>query len=248
MIRVSGLSRRFGDRVGLAPLSLEFAHGEVTVLLGPSGCGKSTLLRLIIGLITPDAGTIEIDGERVTADSVERLRQRTGYVIQDGGLFPHLSARSNITLLARYLGWPAARIDTRLQEVIELARVDARWLDQYPATLSGGERQRVGIARALFADPPLLLCDEPLSALDPITRNALQRELAELFARLRKTVIWVTHDLHEAAFLAHEIVLMRAGHVVQRGPITELVERPAEPFVAEFINAQRGALPAAPRR
>ncbi|MBC7781325.1 MAG: ATP-binding cassette domain-containing protein [Proteobacteria bacterium] len=245
MIEVHELGKRFGDRVALAPLSLAFARETVTVLLGPSGCGKSTLLRLVVGLLQPDTGHVVIDGQIVERANLEQVRHRIGYVIQDGGLFPHMTARANITLLARYLEWPRAQIEDRLNTVVTLTRIDRRWLDQYPTTLSGGERQRVGIARALLLDPPLLLCDEPLSALDPITRVALQSELGDLFARLGKTVLWVTHDLHEAAYLAHEIVLMRAGHVVQRGTIAELLERPADPFVSLFINAQRGQLPAA---
>jgi len=245
MIRTEGLARNFGRQVALAPLDIVFERGRTSVLLGPSGCGKSTLLRLLIGLLQADAGRVELDGEWLEASKVERMRQRTGYVIQDGGLFPHLTARENITLLARYLGWPAERIATRLDAVIASTRIDPAWLDQYPATLSGGERQRVGLARALMHDPPLLLCDEPLSALDPITRSALQQELRDLFDRLGKTVIWVTHDLHEAAWLSQDIVLMRNGRVVQRGSITDLMAHPAEPFVAQFINAQRGHLPAA---
>jgi len=244
VIRTDHLSRRFGDRIALAPLTTEFQRAQVTVLLGPSGCGKSTLLRLVIGLLRPDTGSVQIDGETLTTANVERLRLAIGYVIQDGGLFPHLSARANITLMARWLGWPQARIDARLATVIGLVRIDADRLDQYPATLSGGERQRVGIARALLLDPPLLLCDEPLSALDPITRSALQDELGELFSQLGKTVLWVTHDLHEAARLAHDILLMRSGQVVQRGTLDELIAHPADPFVTLFINAQRGQLPA----
>lgn len=243
MIHVRGLCRSFGGRVALAPLTTHFARGRVSVLLGPSGCGKSTLLRLLIGLIEPDAGSVEFDGVVLGPTTVGPLRHRTGYVIQDGGLFPHLTARDNITLLARYLGWDSARIGERLGSVVERARIDPRLLDQYPGTLSGGERQRVGIARALLPDPPLLLCDEPLSALDPITRDELQRELRDLFDALGKTVLWVTHDLHEAAVLADDILLMRAGRVVQRGTLSDLMEHPADPFVTQFIRAQHGPLP-----
>jgi osmoprotectant transport system ATP-binding protein len=218
MIQVRGLCRSFGGRVALAPLSAHFERGQVSVLLGPSGCGKSTLLRLLIGLVEPDAGSVEIDGVVLGPATVERLRHRTGYVIQDGGLFPHLTARDNITLLARHLRWDAGRIG-----------------------------ERVGIARALLPDPPLLLCDEPLSALDPITRDELQRELGDLFDALGKTVLWVTHDLHEAAALADDILLMRDGQRVQRGTLSDLVEHPADPFVTRFIRAQHGPLPGAAR-
>ncbi len=240
MIRTRDLCRAFAGRVALAPLTTTFERARVTVLLGPSGCGKSTLLRLLIGLVAPDAGTVEIDGVPLAPDTVGPLRHRTGYVIQDGGLFPHLTARDNITLLARHLRWDPARIRDRLQVVAGLARIDPRLLDQYPSTLSGGERQRVGIARALLPDPPLLLCDEPLSALDPITRSDLQQELRDLFETLGKTVLWVTHDLHEAATLAHDILLMRDGQVVQRGGIGDLLDRPADAFVTRFVRAQQG--------
>lgn len=243
MIQTHNLSRTFGARLGLAPLTLAFERQRVTVLLGPSGCGKSTLLRLLIGLLQPDSGSVEIDGVRLGPDTVSALRHRTGYVIQDGGLFPHLNARDNITLLARHLHWESDRVSERLASVTALAGIDPRLLDQYPSTLSGGERQRIGIARALLLDPPLLLCDEPLSALDPITRSGLQQELRDLFDALGKTVIWVTHDLHEAAMLAHDIVLMRDGELVQRGSITDLLDSPADPFVTQFIRAQRGWLP-----
>ena len=240
MIRTDGLCRAFGGRQALATLSTHFERGRVTVLLGPSGCGKSTLLRLLIGLLAPDAGSVEIDGVTLGTATVEAIRHRTGYVIQEGGLFPHLTARDNITLLARHLRWEGGRTAARLATVVELARIDPRLLDQYPSTLSGGERQRVGIARALLPDPPLLLCDEPLSALDPITRHDLQRELRDLFDSLGKTVLWVTHDLHEAAALADDILLMRDGRVVQRGTLADLVERPADPFVTRFVQAQHG--------
>ncbi|MCE2948163.1 MAG: ATP-binding cassette domain-containing protein [bacterium] len=243
MIHTRGLCRSFGGRLALAPLTTTFERGRVTVLLGPSGCGKSTLLRLLIGLVEPDAGSIEIDGVLLGPATIVALRHRTGYVIQDGGLFPHLTARDNITLLARHLRWEPARIRERLAAVAELARIAPRLLDQYPSTLSGGERQRIGIARALLPDPPLLLCDEPLSALDPITRSGLQDELRNLFAALGKTVLWVTHDLHEAAGLAHDILLMRDGQVVQRGGIADLLARPADPFVTLFVRAQQGRLP-----
>jgi len=247
MIQTRGLCRSFGGRLALAPLTTAFERQRVTVLLDPSGCGKSTLLRLLIGLLQPDAGSVEIDGVRLGPDTVGPLRHRTGYVIQDGGLFPHLTARDNITLLVRHLRWDPARIRERLATVTELARIDPRLLDQYPSTLSGGERQRIGIARALLPDPPLLLCDEPLSALDPITRSGLQQELRDLFDALGKTVLWVTHDLHEAAALAHDILLMRDGQLVQRGAITDLLDHPADPFVTLFIRAQQGNLPGSGR-
>jgi osmoprotectant transport system ATP-binding protein len=213
--------------------------------VGPSGCGKSTLLRLIMGLVTPDAGEVRVGGERVGPERVE-LRHRMGYVIQDGGLFPHLTAGQNVTLVARYRRWPRDRIEARLGELAELTRLPADALARYPAELSGGQRQRVGLMRALMMKPELLLLDEPLGALDPIIRSELQADLRRIFQTLATTVVVVTHDLAEAAFLGDQIVLLRDGRVVQTGTLTELVEQPAEPFVTQFIFAQRALpLPAA---
>jgi osmoprotectant transport system ATP-binding protein len=209
------------------------------VLIGPSGCGKSTLLRLIIGLIEPDFGSIEFDGAMVTADNIAALRRRIGYVIQEGGLFPHLSARANVVLMARHVGKSQEEMHRRLSELCELTRFSDKLLPRYPVELSGGQRQRVSLMRALMLSPQLLLLDEPLGALDPLVRAALQKDLKEIFARLQQTVMFVTHDLAEAVYFGDEIVLMNEGRIVQRGSITDLREKPAEPFVLEFINAQR---------
>jgi osmoprotectant transport system ATP-binding protein len=213
------------------------------VLIGPSGCGKSTLLRLLIGLITPDAGTVSFDGTAVTPVTARQLRLRMGYVIQDGGLFPHLTARRNVTLMARYLGWDRKRADDRLSELAALTRFPADGLDRYPQQLSGGQRQRVGLMRALMLDPAALLLDEPLGALDPLIRAEVQQELRDIFQALGKTVVMVTHDLAEAAFFADRIVLMRDGEVVQAGSLAELWHRPADGFVTRFVQAQRGVQP-----
>jgi osmoprotectant transport system ATP-binding protein len=239
LVELQNVSKKYRDAVALHPTDLEFTEGKTTVLIGPSGCGKSTLLRLIIRLLEPDTGTIRFDGAVVTSVNIAQLRQRIGYVIQDGGLFPHLTARENIALMARYLKWPAPKTEGRIAELAGLTRFPENALERYPLELSGGQRQRISLMRALMLSPELLLLDEPLGALDPLVRAGLQEELKEIFARLKQTAIVVTHDLAEAAYLGHEIVLMNEGRIVQRGSLDELRSRPAEKFVNEFINAQR---------
>ncbi|WP_242523231.1 ATP-binding cassette domain-containing protein [Thiocystis minor] len=234
--------KRYGQATALDGVTLAFERGRTTALIGPSGCGKSTLLRLLIGLLTPDAGSVRFDAQPLAAASLRRLRQRMGYVIQQGGLFPHLTARQNVTLMARHLGWSQARIAPCLADLTALTHFPADGLDRYPSELSGGQNQRVALMRALMLDPEALLLDEPLGALDPMIRYELQEELKQVFATLGKTVVLVTHDLAEAAFLAHTIVLMRAGRVVQVGCLTDLMTAPAEPFVEQFIRAQRSHL------
>jgi osmoprotectant transport system ATP-binding protein len=243
MIELRQVSKRYGEREALAPANLTFAPATTHVLIGPSGCGKSTLLRLILGLIAPGGGTVLIDGETVNAANVARVRHRIGYVIQDGGLFPHLTAYGNAALLARHLGWGEDRVQARVAALCELTQLERALLERYPSQLSGGQRQRVGLMRALMLDPPILLLDEPLGALDPMVRSDLQQQLKAIFARLKKTVVLVTHDMNEAAFLGERIVLMRAGAVVQQGKLADLLERPADAFVGEFIGAQRSYLP-----
>ncbi len=244
MLELRSLSKRYDGAVAVAPLDLACGEGETTVLIGPSGCGKSTVLRLIAGLVAPDSGHVVMAGQVLGRDNVRALRHRMGYVIQEGGLFPHLTAGANVALLVRHLGWPAARIATRMAELAALVHVDSGLLARYPGELSGGQRQRISLMRALMPDPQLLLLDEPLGALDPMIRSRLQEELRDIFRRLGKTVVLVTHDMAEAAFFASSIVLMRAGHVVQRGSLEDLVSRPAEAFVTEFITAQRRPLEA----
>lgn len=238
-IALNSVSKTFDGKLALAPTTVEVAPRQTLVLIGPSGCGKSTLLRVVLGLIEPDAGTILFDGIALTEKTRLELRRRIGYVIQDGGLFPHLTAARNIAIVARHLGWDNQRIATRLSELCDLARIEPDLLDRYPAQLSGGQRQRVGLMRALMLDPKALLMDEPFGALDPIVRSALQEDMKAIFQRLHKTVLFVTHDMGEAGYLGDEIVLMRDGHVVQSGAARDLLERPAEPFVTEFIRAQR---------
>jgi osmoprotectant transport system ATP-binding protein len=242
MLELVGVSKTFGKATALFPTDLTIPAGRTTVLLGPSGCGKSTILRLMLGLLSPDTGSVLFDGLPLTDENIMQFRRRAGYVIQDGGLFPHLTARGNVTLMARYLGRDAAAIDRRLGELAELTRFPADGLERYPAQLSGGQRQRVALMRALMLDPDVLFLDEPLGALDPLIRSELQADLRDVFRALGKTVVLVTHDLGEAGFLGDLIVLLRGGRVVQRGTLAELVRAPAEPFVTRFVNAQRSPL------
>ena len=239
LIELVAVSKTYADAPALHSTDLSIERGKTTVLIGPSGCGKSTLLRLIIRLIEPDTGSIEFDGARVTPDKIDMLRHRIGYVIQEGGLFPHLTARGNVLLMARHLGKPETEMCARLSELCALTRFPETLLDRYPVELSGGQRQRVSLMRALMLSPELLLLDEPLGALDPLVRASLQKDLKEIFARLQQTTLLVTHDLAEAAYLGDEIVLMNEGRIVQRGSIADLREKPASNFVTEFINAQR---------
>jgi osmoprotectant transport system ATP-binding protein len=240
LVRLANVSKRYDDAIALYPTNLSVEPGKTTVLIGPSGCGKSTLLRLIIRLIEPDSGAIEFDGKPVTPENINVLRRRVGYVIQEGGLFPHLTARANVLLMARHIGKSEEETHNRLLELCELTRFSQSLLPRYPTELSGGQRQRVSLMRALMLSPELLLLDEPLGALDPLVRASLQKDLKEIFARLGQTVVFVTHDLAEAIYFADNIVLMNEGRIVQKGTITDLRERPADPFVSEFINAQRG--------
>lgn len=240
MLQLRGVTKSFGATQALQPTDLTIEPGRTTVLIGPSGCGKSTLLRLMCGLVAADTGTIEFDGQPLTASNVLALRHRLGYVIQEGGLFPHLTARRNVTLMARYLGWTRGRMQERLAELCELTQFPRDGLERFPSQLSGGQRQRVSLMRALVLDPDLLLLDEPLGALDPMIRYELQSDLRAIFAKLRKTVVIVTHDLSEAAYLGDVIVLLRGGRIVQRGTLDELVRQPADSFVERFVSAQRG--------
>ena len=240
LARLVDVSKRYADAAALHPTNLSIEHGKTTVLIGPSGCGKSTLLRLIIRLIQPDSGSIMFEGEPITPDNIDMLRRRIGYVIQEGGLFPHLTARANVVLMARHVGRSQEEMQPRLQELCDLTRFSENLLSRYPVELSGGQRQRVSLMRALMLSPELLLLDEPLGALDPLVRASLQKDLKEIFARLQETVVFVTHDLAEAIYFGDEIVLMNEGRVIQKGAVTDLRDNPADPFVSEFINAQRG--------
>ena len=240
MLKLSRITKSYAGVIVLRDIDLSIPRGRVMVVIGASGSGKSTLIRMANGLILPDRGTVEFMGEQVTAATALALRRRMGYLIQEGGLFPHLTARDNVALMPSRLGWSPDRIDTRLFELLDLVRLPKAALARYPSQLSGGERQRVALIRALMLDPELLLLDEPLGALDPLIRYELQADLKALFASLGKTVLMVTHDLGEAGFFADEIVLLHQGAIAQQGPMAALLEAPASPYVARFVRAQRG--------
>jgi osmoprotectant transport system ATP-binding protein len=239
MFSLEHVCKRFGAITALDDLTLEFATGTVTAVIGSSGSGKSTLLQLLLGLEAPDEGVVRVNGEPVSVANRLALRRRIGYVIQEGGLFPHLSASDNLALLPRHLGWSRARIEARALELAALVQLPDAALARFPAELSGGQRQRVAVMRALMTDPPALLLDEPLGALDPLVRFELQERLRELFRLLGKTVVLVTHDLPEAAFIAPRLVLLRSGRLVQDAAVVELYERPADEFVRRFVAAYR---------
>jgi osmoprotectant transport system ATP-binding protein len=242
MLRLMEITKRFQGEPALDGVSLEMPEGGTTVLIGPSGCGKSTLLRIIVGLISADAGRVFLNGHELHAETMLKERHAMGYVIQEGGLFPHLTARGNVTLAAETLGWSRERMAGRIEELSALTHLQAEILSRYPAQLSGGQRQRVSLMRALMLDPALLLLDEPLAALDPMIRAELQQDLREIFRTLGKTVVLVTHDMGEAAFFGDRIVMMRKGRVVQDGSLEDLLKRPSDPFVTRFIRAQRSPL------
>lgn len=242
MLELIKVSKTFAGQTALHPVDYEVSVGKTHLLIGPSGCGKSTILRLMNGLILPDTGEVRFQGQAMRGKELVSLRRRMGYVIQDGGLFPHLTSAENVALLARQVGWRKARITPRMQELAELTRLPLDVLDRYPAQISGGQRQRVSLMRALMLDPDVLLLDEPLGALDPMVRAELQTDLRDIFRAVGKTVVMVTHDIGEAAYFADIIVLLRAGKIVQQGTLAEFVNSPAEPFVTEFVNAQRSYL------
>lgn len=234
------VSHRYPHAVAVDDVTLRVEAGETVALIGPSGCGKSTLLKLAAGLVWPQQGSVLVTDRKLAPDNVLEIRRRIGYVIQSGGLFPHLSAAANVTLAARFLRKDRDWIEARVMELAELVQLPREALDRFPNNLSGGQRQRVSLMRALMLDPAVLLLDEPLGALDPMVRYGLQEDLRRLFERLGKSVLLVTHDMTEAAFFSRNIVLMREGKVVQRGTYKDLSESPAEQFVRDFVKAQRG--------
>lgn len=244
MIVLSGVKKRFNGKEALGRTDLTIEGERCLALVGPSGSGKSTILRLVLGLVSPDEGTITIGGDVLDARTAAAARLRMGYVIQDGGLFPHLDAEDNAVIVARQNGWSPERTKERLAKLIDLVGLSAEHLRRYPVELSGGERQRVGLMRALMLDPPILLFDEPLAALDPMIRVRLQEDLRRIFRDLKKTVLFVTHDLTEAAFVADEIALLHDGKLVQKGTLAELMAQPKDAFVTEFFQAQRLQMPA----
>jgi osmoprotectant transport system ATP-binding protein len=238
MIRFHQAGKSFGSTVALQPTDLEIPGNKTTVLVGLSGSGKSTILRLISGLLEPTTGWIEIDGEKLTRDSLLEFRRQMGYVIQSGDLFPHLTARRNILLVAQELHLGMDEMTARVEELCALTRFPVTLLDRYPVELSGGEQRRVSLIRALMLKPDMLLLDEPMGALDPMVRAGLLVDLKSLFERLNTTVLLVTHDLLEAARLGDWVVLLNAGRIVQQGPFAEFSLCPAEAFVSEFFHAQ----------
>ncbi|NND71763.1 MAG: ATP-binding cassette domain-containing protein [Rhodothermales bacterium] len=240
MIQFTNISHRYGRTTTLHEITHHFEEGTTTVLIGPSGCGKSTLLRCIVGLVIPDSGTIRIGDKEVNSDSIHHIRKSIGYVIQDGGLFPHLTARDNATLLARQEGWTEQEMKDRTNELVDVVQLSRDHLDKFPSQLSGGQQQRISIIRALMLDPEILLMDEPLGALDSIVRADLQRDLFDIFESLNKTVILITHDLAEAAYFSDNLLLMQEGAVVIKGSLRELHES-SLPFVTDFVLAQQQA-------
>ncbi|MDE2497568.1 MAG: ATP-binding cassette domain-containing protein [Xanthomonadaceae bacterium] len=236
---LQGVTCTFDGVRALDAASVAFTRGRTSVLIGSSGSGKSTLLRLLIGLEWPVSGNVLCDGEPLRRDALPEVRRRVGYVIQEGGLFPHLTILGNLALLPRHLGWNASHVLERARELAALAHLREGLLSRFPAELSGGQRQRVALMRALMLDPPTLLLDEPLGALDPLVRHGLQDELREIFARLGKTVIMVTHDMAEAAFFSDHLILMRRGRIIQDGRLEDFQRTPADDFVREFLAAHR---------
>src|SRR6266581_9006562 len=243
MIEIERVSKAYdGNRV-VDDLSLTIPEGAFCVLLGPSGCGKSTTLRMINRLVAFDSGMIRVGGEDVRQVPAEALRRRIGYAIQSIGLFPHWRVEDNIATVPRLLGWPRARIRDRVSELLELLRLDpASYRQKYPHQLSGGEQQRVGVARALAADPELLLMDEPFAAVDPVTRAALQGEILRIQQATKKTIVFVTHDIEEALRLASVIAILERGRLAQWGTPLEIVERPASNFVRDFVGGDGSGL------
>ena len=243
MIEIERVSKTYGDNRVVDGLSLTIPEGAFCVLLGPSGCGKSTTLRMINRLVAFDSGMIRVGGEDVRLVPPEALRRRIGYAIQSIGLFPHWRVEDNIATVPRLLNWPRARVRDRVTELLELLRLDpASYRAKYPHQLSGGEQQRIGVARALAADPDLLLMDEPFAAVDPVTRLALQGEILRIQQATKKTIVFVTHDIEEALLLATDIAIMERGRLAQWGTPLDLLEHPASAFVAEFVGGEASGL------
>ena len=242
MIEIVELSKRFAgnERPAVDSLTLTIPEGEVCVLIGPSGCGKTTTMRMVNRMIEPDSGQIRIAGRNVLDSDPVQLRRQVGYVIQQVGLFPHWSIGENIATVPRLLGWDEARIGRRVEELLTLVGMDAaQYRDRFPRELSGGQKQRVGVARALAADPPVMLMDEPFGAIDPITRTRLQDEFLNILRLLKKTIVFVTHDIDEAIRMGSRIAILRDGALVQYSPPEQILATPANAFVEAFVGADR---------
>jgi osmoprotectant transport system ATP-binding protein len=241
LLQFVGASKTFEAVAAIESLDLSVAPGDTLVLIGPSGCGKTTVLRMALGLLWPDSGQVRFRGELLSPANVQRARRSMGYVVQEGGLFPHLTAGQNVSLMAQHLRWPRSHIEQRQAELAALTRLPIDVLGRYPSQLSGGQRQRVGLMRALMLDPDLLLFDEPLGSIDPLVRAELQQDLVRVFQQTAKAVVLVTHDLSEAATFARDhgqVALMRQGRVLQQGRVEELVRSPTDPFITKFVAAQ----------
>lgn len=239
MIKVQNLSKQYGQTKAVDDISFEVAEGENLILLGTSGCGKTTMLKMINRLIEPTSGKVLINGEDVTHQPPELLRRNIGYVLQNTGLFPHYTVGENIAIVPKLLNWDNKRITDRTHELLEKLHLPADFLNKYPNQLSGGQQQRIGLARALMADAPVLLMDEPFGALDNITRANIQGEFKGLDELQRKTIVMVTHDVLEAFELGNRICIMDKGRMVQTGTPAELLFKPANNFVKDFLQAQR---------
>jgi len=241
MIRLEGVTKHYPgqDRPAVDGIDMDIPAGEIVIFVGPSGCGKTTLMKMINRLIEPTSGRIFIQGEDVTRGNPDQLRRRIGYVIQQIGLFPHMTIGDNIATVPKMLGWDKSRIDKRIDELLELVGLDARdFRSRYPKQLSGGQRQRVGVARALAVDPPVMLMDEPFGAIDPITRDRLQNEFLRLQEEIRKTIVFVTHDIDEAIKMGDRIAILREGaRIAQYDTPEHILSAPADDFVADFVGA-----------
>ncbi len=242
MIRLESVTKRYGNEVAVDNLSMSIEEGELCVLVGPSGCGKTTTMKMVNRLIEPTSGTITVNGTDIMSQSAVDLRRHIGYVIQQVGLFPHLTIADNVATVPRLLGWDRSRVNTRVNELLELVGLPpATFARRYPSELSGGQRQRAGVARALAADPPVLLMDEPFGAIDPITRDRLQVEFLRLQSEVRKTIVFVTHDIEEAVRMGDRIaILAQGGHLQQYDTPAKILGNPATPFVADFVGSDRG--------
>lgn len=239
MLTLQNITKTFAGRTALADVNLTVPKGATHALIGSSGSGKTTLLRITLGLIRFDKGYVKINDQALSSFSPVQWADQIGYVPQEGGLFPHISAYQNVSLMAKLRGWDRRRIEVRVDELRKLVDLDVPLLRRFPFELSGGQQQRVAIMRAAMMDPEVLLLDEPMAALDPLLRRSLQQELKSIFQRLGKTVLLVTHDLGEAVYLAGQITLLHEGRVIQSGAYRDLLRAPADPFVSAFINAQR---------
>jgi osmoprotectant transport system ATP-binding protein len=239
VLELQNISKTFEGRPVLSDVNLTVPKGATHALIGSSGSGKTTLLRITLGLIPFDHGYVKINGQALLSFTQVEWADRIGYVPQDGGLFPHITGRNNVALIARLRGWSKAKIDARVEELRKVVDLEADILKQFPREMSGGQKQRVSIMRAAMMDPAVMLLDEPMAALDPLIRRSLQRELKSIFRRLGKTVLLVTHDLGEAVYLAEQITMLSEGKILQSGTYRNLIENPTTPFVTQFINAQR---------